>query len=189
MFTNDENPFGFFFLRHFTRLAAALPEAYLFSLSLGFNKELHFMGCRSSDSGNFNPSTSTSPLCLQMYLNCILSICVPYIVLLQQQILGQASARDYGQSKRAMNKSQNLPSFKQWSLEAFTSLCRWKETLFRYSETEAVREMHTNPKISGTAQASASHAPVCIRRAVCANFSNFRVEGYFSPQHDVHLQL
>jgi hypothetical protein len=112
MFTNDENPFGFFFLRHFTRLAAALPEAYLFSLSLGFNKELHFMGCRSSDSGNFNPSTSTSPLCLQMYLNCILSICVPYIVL-QQQILGQASARDYGQSKRAMNKSQNLPSFKQ----------------------------------------------------------------------------
>jgi len=77
MFTNGKNPFGFFFLRHFTPLAAALPKACLFSLSLGFNKELHFMGCRSSDPRNFNPSTSTLPLCLQMYLNCILSICAP----------------------------------------------------------------------------------------------------------------
>jgi hypothetical protein len=49
--------------------------------------------------------------------------------------------------------------------------------------------MHTNPQISGTAKASTSHTLVCICRAIRANFSNFRVEGYFSQKQDVHLQL
>jgi hypothetical protein len=42
MFGNDKNRFGIFFLGHFTSLAAALPKACLFSLSVGSNKELHF---------------------------------------------------------------------------------------------------------------------------------------------------
>jgi hypothetical protein len=37
-----KNQFGTFFLGHFTSLAAALPKACLFFLSLGLNKELHF---------------------------------------------------------------------------------------------------------------------------------------------------
>jgi len=32
-----------------------------------------------------------------------------------------------------INRNQNLPSWKLWSLEAFTSFCWWKETSFWYT--------------------------------------------------------
>ncbi len=45
-----------------------------------------------------------------------------------------------------MNRNQNFSCWKLWSLEAFTSLCQWKETFFWYMEIKAVWEMHTQPE-------------------------------------------
>lgn len=46
-----------------------------------------------------------------------------------------------------INTNRNLPSPEPWSLQAFTSLCRWTDTFFSYMKTEAVRgDVHTQPE-------------------------------------------